>query len=1345
MSSRAKPTPHSAAPAPPAKAGQVKRALPVDSAPVPDATSTSSVPPARRWSSLSLSPGISEAINALGFVGMTPVQAATIPAFLSFKDVCVQAVTGSGKTLAFLIPVFEILIRNGRPLARHDLGALILSPTRELAVQIRSVADVLRTHVVAHAKAAAKDGADAPDAAMATLTVRTCIGGTDSTSEALALAADGANILIGTPGRVEQVLTAGASVPGAGTRVALNTKALEVLVLDEADRLLEHGFQAALGSIIARLPKQRRTGLFSATLTDEVEELAKAGLRNPVKLTVRVAYKQDVGAASVARARQEALAAAAERSAEAADGAAAGDGAEAGAAAGTGGATHQSIPSTLSNYYSIVPVEEKLLRLAAFLRDHKDDKVIIFCLTCSYVEYVVRALAAFPGVNSPYAFASGRRTDPTPDPSRPLLAGLHGKLPQNRRTAIYEAFRDAPRGALLCTDVAARGLDVPDISWVLQMDPPQQPDFYTHRIGRAARAGRSGAAVVFLAPHEKTYVDHLAARSIPTMELPPPKITAAEAASLLTPIKEKYYFLKGGEAVKMKAIAVTGEDGEAGAKKIKMSVCDDIAAAAKAKAKAAGVAPSAVTPVPYPCPELPPLPAAVLTSENGQIYSRTGPAVGSSAAEAAEHAASAGAAGVRLSAADAKKLATMRRQMKISPKEAQKIRAKEIAAAAAKAGINAPVADQNDNLGTDDKANSTRLPPGIVVEVPNTTSAAATSSADAAAASVVASARALAATDRAFMLLGAGAFTAYVRAYKEHKLQFTLPLASVPFVRLALGMGLLYLPLLPDLKRYGLQYPKLTRVPAAAVPYADEEREARREDEEAAKKAKNAQEKEARLKKDEEKEKERARKEEIRKKKNKTKAKRTYEEYEDEWNELAAEAKKLKRKAKRGKKGQWSDSDDSDDDDMRKRHFDEDDIKIQNTVSVANAAEEAAERRARGKGGRKTMADDDSDDDEFDELDALAGDLRAGGSGSKKQQQKRRSRDSDDDEEEEDEDEDDDEDGEPGEDVVRVRGLRASEDEDEDEDDEFEGDEGDEGDEVGPAGLAGLLSGDVKRMLMQALMARFAAAGLTAGGEGEGDEGDEGDWEGDEDDEGVEEDEEEGVVSGEDEDDDDEDEDESEEKEVDDDSDVCLTTPTRAPSTPSVPAKSPSTASSASTPTYSSRLRSPGMPPSKKGRVSFASGESFEQVRYIPPNPPRVPQRAQGWGSNGLGGNAAAMQSAMQQSLAQIKVVQAKQMEARRLKQLQAQAIQQQAQQSRPQPQKQHQQHQHQQRRPQQQHQQQQRSQHHATPAVSLAQALARARGDSAASAGGNDRGRGQGHSNGQQRGGRGGFQGKKK
>ncbi|XP_078277226.1 ATP-dependent RNA helicase DDX55 isoform X2 [Rhinoraja longicauda] len=375
------------------------------------------------WGSLpvGLHPRIVEALRQLRFTHMTPVQSATIPLFMNNKDVAVEAVTGSGKTLAFVIPTLEILLKREEKLKKMQVGALIITPTRELAAQIDEVFRQFTVHFPQFSQIL-------------------FIGGRNPMEDVENFRKHGGNIVVGTPGRLEDMLRRRAE----GVELAGCVRSLDVLVLDEADRLLELGFQASLNAILGLLPKQRRTGLFSATQTDEVESLVRAGLRNPVRITVK---EKGLAAEST-----------------------------------------QRTPIRLHNYYAICRADEKFNQLVAFLRQHKKQKHLVFFSTCACVEY--------------YGSGLGKVV------KNVRIMCIHGKM-KHKRQNIFTEFRQLESGILVCTDVMARGIDIPEVDWVLQYDPPSSASAFVHRCGRTARIGHHGNALVFLLPMEATYVNFL--------------------------------------------------------------------------------------------------------------------------------------------------------------------------------------------------------------------------------------------------------------------------------------------------------------------------------------------------------------------------------------------------------------------------------------------------------------------------------------------------------------------------------------------------------------------------------------------------------------------------------------------------------------------------------------------------------------------------------------------------------------------------------------------------------------------------------------------------------------------
>eukprot|EP00798_Chlamydomonas_sp_ICE-L_P018836 gene18836-25384_t len=471
-----------------------------------------------------ISPDTLAVLTSLGFSQSTPVQEATIPLFCGNKDVAVDACTGSGKTLAFLVPVVEKLRRLEEKLKLHQVGAIVVSPTRELARQIFSVAGPLM-------------------ASVPWLRMQLLVGGTDTSADVASFKENGGHVLVGTPGRIDDVMkrcalmdmkrleilvldeadglldmgfkiqldsiiaaytTLKLSPPhphslnpnphpilfpqililvldeadrllGMGFKTQLNI--IIILVLDEADRLLDMGFKTQLNSIMGRLPRQRRTGLFSATQTEAVQALSRAGLRNPIRINVAVNVEDRKLSGSKASASGEADKVVAPISS-------------------------QVTPTGLSIEYITCETNEKIAHLIHFLQHHKEEKIIVYFLTCSCVDFYQLAL---------------KKLKKTCLPDAQVFA-LHGRMKQSARESTLESYSKLPAGVLLCTDLASRGLDIPDVHWIVQLDPPQDPSAFVHRVGRTARMGRSGSAVVYLLPHETSYIDFLRLRKIPITE-----------------------------------------------------------------------------------------------------------------------------------------------------------------------------------------------------------------------------------------------------------------------------------------------------------------------------------------------------------------------------------------------------------------------------------------------------------------------------------------------------------------------------------------------------------------------------------------------------------------------------------------------------------------------------------------------------------------------------------------------------------------------------------------------------------------------------------------------------------
>jgi ATP-dependent RNA helicase DDX55/SPB4 len=277
------------------------------------------------------------------------------------------------------------------------------------------------------------------------------------------------NVLIGTPGRLLELLSS--------PHVHCSQSTFDALVLDEADRLLDLGFKDDLQKILSRLPKQRRTGLFSASVSEAVDQLIRVGLRNPVRIAVKVKTR------TVGKPGEDGL------------------------------IEDKRTPASLQMAYLVIPPSHKLPAIKQILSklQPQPQKIIFYLATCFAVDYFQHVL---PEVLQGHA-----------------IVPLHGKHPDKVRRKNFTKFVESVTPTiLLTTDVAARGLDIPSVDLVLQLDPPSDPKTFIHRCGRAGRAGRKGLAVTFLTPGlEEDYVEFLRVRQTPVSPLTSPSITVSPA------------------------------------------------------------------------------------------------------------------------------------------------------------------------------------------------------------------------------------------------------------------------------------------------------------------------------------------------------------------------------------------------------------------------------------------------------------------------------------------------------------------------------------------------------------------------------------------------------------------------------------------------------------------------------------------------------------------------------------------------------------------------------------------------------------------------------------------------
>ncbi|WP_029525642.1 DEAD/DEAH box helicase [Polaromonas glacialis] len=357
------------------------------------------------FSNLSLAEPLARAVAEMGYETMTPIQEQAIPVVLLGKDVMGAAQTGTGKTAAFTLPLLQRMMKHENAStspARHPVRALVLLPTRELAVQVAE-------QVKLYAK-------------YTNLNCAVVFGGMDMKPQTLELK-KGVEVLVATPGRLLDHIEA--------KNCVLNQ--VEYVVLDEADRMLDIGFLPDLQRILSYLPKQRITLLFSATFSPEIKRLASSFLQDPVTIEV---------------ARSNATA------------------------------------STVEQHFYSVGADDKRRALHQILKARGMKQAFVFVNSKLGCAKLARSLER-----------EGLKT-----------TALHGDKSQDERLKALESFKSGEVDLLVCTDVAARGLDIKDVPAVFNFDVPFNAEDYIHRIGRTGRAGASGLAVSFVASSDQRLV-----------------------------------------------------------------------------------------------------------------------------------------------------------------------------------------------------------------------------------------------------------------------------------------------------------------------------------------------------------------------------------------------------------------------------------------------------------------------------------------------------------------------------------------------------------------------------------------------------------------------------------------------------------------------------------------------------------------------------------------------------------------------------------------------------------------------------------------------------------------------
>ncbi|TRY93150.1 hypothetical protein DNTS_012845 [Danionella cerebrum] len=417
----------------------------------------------------------------LNVTSMTSVQKLAIPLLLAGKDAIVRSQTGSGKTLAYAIPIVQFLqeaqprvkasaLRNVHIICTFQCNyftlvnatiifqrtdgplAIVVVPTRELALQSFQMFQKLLQPFI-------------------WIVPGVLMGGEKKKSEKARLR-KGINILITTPGRL---------VDHIKNTLTIAFSSVRWLILDEADRILDLGFEKDLTVILNALNAtglDRQNVLLSATITEGLSRLASISMKDPVTVHVSEGSEKMVEASpqAVPRALSDSYA----------------------------------VPEKLQQHVVLVPSKLHLVCLAAFIlgkcKFQQQQKLIVFISSCEAVEFLFTLFTAVL-IEKPSA------TSPK-NSSTLNFYRLHGNMKQENRTEVFQEFSNCKTGILLCTDVAARGLDLPSVTWIIQYNPPISPAEYVHRVGRTARIGAQGSSLLFLTPSEAAFVDVLANHNV---------------------------------------------------------------------------------------------------------------------------------------------------------------------------------------------------------------------------------------------------------------------------------------------------------------------------------------------------------------------------------------------------------------------------------------------------------------------------------------------------------------------------------------------------------------------------------------------------------------------------------------------------------------------------------------------------------------------------------------------------------------------------------------------------------------------------------------------------------------
>ncbi|WP_019990612.1 DEAD/DEAH box helicase [Rudanella lutea] len=351
-----------------------------------------------KFSDYNIAPEVKQNLETLGFKRPTDIQYKAIPPILKGEDVLAIAQTGTGKTAAFAIPIISQLHLRKTSSRAEGIRCVVMVPTRELAIQIAEAFTELARHT--------------------RVRIYAVTGGVDQDPQ-IARLEKGFDILVATPGRVFDLVHQG----------HLRLNRVEMLVLDEADHMLDLGFIKDIRDLIRHLPRQRQTLFFSATIDETIKKLAYSLVHNPIRIQI---------------------------------------------------SPDNPVNKNIDHAIAFMEMDDKRFFLERLINEHPESKLLVFVRTKVRAERVLKALERV-----------GLRSQT-----------IHGDKDQQDRLQVMREFRHGTVKVLIATDVSARGIDIPNVDYVVNYDLPEQPENYVHRIGRTGRGTSKGRAVSFCSPEE---------------------------------------------------------------------------------------------------------------------------------------------------------------------------------------------------------------------------------------------------------------------------------------------------------------------------------------------------------------------------------------------------------------------------------------------------------------------------------------------------------------------------------------------------------------------------------------------------------------------------------------------------------------------------------------------------------------------------------------------------------------------------------------------------------------------------------------------------------------------------